>query len=130
MGLSDQSKSGNAETAPTLRRLETIEKAPMISTAFPPVGIDESPGADLLSVPIGEFYDKIPEQLLTSKKHDPARLIYIASEEVVSDEETKEATILLSILSLSCPEIFAHPVESADDIAITFSVGRPKTQPI
>jgi hypothetical protein len=130
MGLSDQSKSGNAETAPTLRRSETIEKGPMISTAFPPVGIDESPGADLLSVPIGAFYDKIPEQLLTSKKHDPARLIYIASEDVVSDEETKEATILLSILSLSCPEIFAHPIESADDIAITFSVGRPKTQPI
>jgi hypothetical protein len=130
MGLSDLLKTGSAETAPTLQRSETIEKAPMISTAFPPVGIDESPGAELLSIPIGAFYDKIPEQLLTSKKPDPARLIYIATEDVVSDEETKEATVLLSILSLSCPEIFAQPVESADDIAITFPIGRLKNEPI
>jgi hypothetical protein len=130
MGLSDLSKSDSAETAPTLQRSETIEKAPMISTALPPVGIGESSGAKLISIPIGAFYGKIPEQLLTSKKTDPTRLIYIASEDVVSDEETKEATILLSILSLSCPEIFAHPVESADDVAITFPIGRPKTEPI
>src|SRR5262245_2965209 len=102
---------------------------PMICTALPLSGADESPGARLLSIPIGTFYDQIPERLLTSKKPDPARLICIASEDLVLDEETREVTILLSILSLSCPEIFAHPVESADDIAITFPIGRPRDEP-
>src|SRR5262249_17663450 len=102
---------------------------PMIPTALPFSGTDDSPGAKLLSIPIGAFYHKIPEQLLTSKKPDPARLICIATEDLVLDEETREATILLSILSLSCPEIFAHPVESADDIAITFPISQPKDEP-
>jgi len=130
MGLSDLSKSAGTEAAPTLQRSETIEQAPMISTTLAPVGTEEPPAAKLLSIPIGAFYDKIPEELLTSKKTNPGRLIYISSEDVVSDEETKEATILLSILSLSCPEIFAHPVENADDIAITFPIGPPKSEPI
>src|SRR6516165_8054194 len=130
MGLSDLSKSAGTEAAPTLQRSETIEQAPMISTTLAPVGTEEPPAAKLLSIPIGAFYDKIPEELLTSKKTNPGRLIYISSEDVVSDEETKEATILLSILSLSCPEIFAHPVESADDIAITFPIEVPKNEAV
>jgi len=102
----------------------------MTANSLPLFGIDESPGAKLLSIPIGAFYDKIPEHLLTSKKPDPARLICVASEDLISDEETREATILLSILSLSCPEIFAHPVESVDDIAITFPIDVPKNEAV
>jgi hypothetical protein len=130
MGSSDSSQSGSENVA---RPVQTsIEKAaemtPPDSTALPPFGVEEVPGDRFLSVPFDAFYDKLPKQLLTPKKPDLARLICIASDDVVSDQETKEATILLSILSLSCPEIFAHPIQREDDVAITFPLNQPKRE--
>jgi hypothetical protein len=101
---------------------------PIISTALPSFGLEQSSSTQLLSITIGSFYDKLPEQLLTSKKPDLTHVVYVASDDLVLDEENKEATILLSILSLSCPEIFAHPIDSANDIAITFPVSQPKLE--
>ena len=112
---------GSMETS----NLETTE--PTVRSALRP---ETSSGAPLLSVTIGAFYEKLPQQLLTPKKPDLARLIYIASDDVVTDEELHEASILLSVLSLSCPEIFARPVEEADDVPITFPLAEPKTGPI
>jgi hypothetical protein len=100
----------------------------IISTALPSLGLEQSSSTQLLSIPIVSFYDKLPEQLLTSKKPDLTHLVYIASDDVVLDEENKEATILLSILSLSCPEIFAQPIDSVNDIAITFPLSQPKRE--
>jgi hypothetical protein len=132
MGLSDSSKSGSENAAPSVQSsvAKTAEMTPMTSTALPPFGVEEAPGAQLLSIPIGAFYDKLPEQLLTPKKPDFARLIYMASDDVVADEEAKEVTILLSILSLSCPEIFAHPIQGEDDVTITFTLSQPKPEPL
>ena len=79
-----------------------------------------------ISVPIGAFYAKLPAHLLTSKKPDLARSVRISEEDVVLDPETREVTLPLSILSLSCPEIFVRAVDGADDIPITFSLSDPK----
>jgi hypothetical protein len=79
-----------------------------------------------LSVAIGAFYSKLPAHLLTSKAPDLARFVQIAEDDVVLDEETEEATLPLSILSLSCPEIFIQAVGGSDDVPVTFSISRPK----
>ncbi len=75
-----------------------------------------------ISVPIEAFYAKLPAYLLTSEKPDLARCVQIAEEDVVVDQETQEATLPLSILSLSCPEIFLRAVETSDDVPISFSL--------
>jgi hypothetical protein len=125
MGSSDSSQSGSKNTEQPVQT--SIEEAAEIApTTLLPFGVEDVPGGPLLSIPFDAFYDKLPKQLLTPKKPVLSRLIYIASEDVVFDEETKEATILLSILSLSCPEIFAHPVRSEDDATITFALSQSK----
>jgi hypothetical protein len=89
--------------------------------------IDETeppPTVPHLSVAIGAFYSKLPTHLLTSKAPDLARFVQIAKDDVVLDEETEEATLPLSILSLSCPEIFIRAVGGSDDVPVTFSIGR------
>jgi hypothetical protein len=129
MGSSDFSKSGGQEAAQAVQYSETTKLGMLASAQFSASPVDESPHATFFSIPIGAFYDKLPEPLLRPKRPDLARLINIAWEDVILDPDTKEATILLSILSLSCPEIFARPVESADDITITFSVGQAKAEP-
>jgi hypothetical protein len=79
-----------------------------------------------LSVAIGAFYSKLPAHLLAPKTPDLARFVQIAEDDVALDEDTEEATLPLSILSLSCPEIFIRAVDGSDDVPITFYVGRPK----
>jgi hypothetical protein len=78
------------------------------------------PAAPHLSVPIGAFYEKLPAHLLAPEKPDLTRSVQIAEEDVALDRETREATLPLSILSLSCPEIFVRAVDSSDDVPITF----------
>ncbi len=82
----------------------------------------ERPPSPYLSVAIGAFYEKLPAHSLTAKRPNLTRTVQIAEEDAVIDHETKEATLPLSILSLSCPEIFARPVEPSEDAPITFSI--------
>ena len=76
------------------------------------------------SVPIGAFYSKLPPHLLAPGVPHLTRLIEIGEEDVVINKETREAVIPLSILSLSCPDIFVRPIASSDEIPITFPVHR------
>ena len=80
-----------------------------------------------LSVPIGAFYAKLPAHLFAPKTPDLAQPVQIAEEDVVLDQEAQEVSLPLSILSLSCPEIFIRAVEGADDVPITFSI-RPASE--
>ena len=89
-------------------------------------GANRLPTAPHLSVPIGAFYEKLPAHLLAPEKPDLTRFVQIAEEDVALDRETQEATLPLSILSLSCPEIFVRAVDSSDDVPITFSLHPPK----
>jgi hypothetical protein len=129
MGTSDSLKSDDEDATEAVQRSDATEQALSAVTAFPGSAVEKSPGATFFSIPIGAFYNKLPEGLLTPKKPDLSHLTYIAWEDVVPEPDTKEVTILLSILSLSCPEIFARPVESADDITITFPLDQLKTAP-
>jgi predicted regulator of Ras-like GTPase activity (Roadblock/LC7/MglB family) len=79
-----------------------------------------------LSVPIGAFYPKLPAHLLAPVKPDLTRFVQIAEEDLVIDHESQEATLPLSILSLSCPEIFVRAVDGPEDIPVTFSLRPPK----
>jgi hypothetical protein len=129
MGSSDFSKSDGKDATDALQRSGATELALSAVTRFPPSAAEKSAGATFFSIPIGAFYNRLPKGLLTPKEPDLSHLTYIAWEDVVPDADTKEVTILLSILSLSCPEIFARPVESADDITITVPLDQPKTEP-
>jgi predicted regulator of Ras-like GTPase activity (Roadblock/LC7/MglB family) len=93
-----------------------IAPEPAASETRPPFA------AAQLSVPIGAFYEKLPAHLLTSKKPDLGRTVQIAEQDVVVDSEAQEATLSLSILSLSCPDIFVRAIDEADDVPITFSI--------
>jgi hypothetical protein len=75
-----------------------------------------------LCIPLGAFYEKLPPHLLASVRPDLRRLIEIAPEDIVIGETAQEATVPLSILSLSCPDIFVRPVAPSDEIPITFSL--------
>jgi predicted regulator of Ras-like GTPase activity (Roadblock/LC7/MglB family) len=75
-----------------------------------------------LSVPLGAFYEKLPPHLLASVRPDFKRLIEIATEDIVIEGTAQEATVPLSILSLSCPDIFVRPVAPSDEIPVTFSL--------
>jgi hypothetical protein len=79
-----------------------------------------------LSVPIGAFYAKLPPHLLSPVKPDLARFVRIAEEDMVFDQESQEATLPLSILSLSCPEIFVRAVDGPEDVPVTFSIRPPE----
>jgi hypothetical protein len=79
-----------------------------------------------ISVPIGSFYSKLPTHLLSSDVPDLTRVVQISADDVIVDQETREATLPLSILSLSCPEIFVQAVDSSDDLPITFSIVEPE----
>src|SRR5690242_14097325 len=118
MGSSDASYSNvrNAPLPPTASIDEAAKEIVPVSTPLRPLGIEEVSADQLLSIPLAVFYENLPKQLLTPKKPDLSRSIYIGRDDLVSDEETKEAKILLSILSLSCPEIFAHPIQAEDDV--------------
>jgi hypothetical protein len=89
--------------------------------------IDAAPGTPHLSVPIGAFYAKLPTDLLAPKTPDLTQLVQIAEEDVLLDQEAEEVTLPLSILSLSCPEIFIRAVDREDDLPITFSI-RPASE--
>jgi hypothetical protein len=93
----------------------------------PELAASETPlAAPQLSVPIGAFYEKLPAHLLTSKKPDLVRTVQIAEQDVVLDSEAREATLSLSILSLSCPDLFIRAVGDAEDLPITFSIQQPE----
>src|ERR1700737_1199079 len=83
--------------------LGPAEMTPIISTALPSFGLEQSSSAQLLSIPIGSFYDKLPEQLLTSKKPDLTHVVYIAAADVVSAEEKEKTTFLFFFLTFSSP---------------------------
>lgn len=89
--------------------------------------IDAAPATPHLSVTIGAFYAKLPAHLLAPKTPELTQLVQIAEEDVVLDQEAQEVTLPLSILSLSCPEIFMRAVDGADDLPITFSI-RPASE--
>jgi hypothetical protein len=98
-----------------------VDPEPATSEASPPFV------APQISVPIRAFYEKLPPHLLTSKKPDLGRIVQIAEQDVVLDSETQEATLSLSILSLSCPEIFNRAIGDAEDIPITFPIRTAET---
>jgi hypothetical protein len=78
-----------------------------------------------LSVPVRAFYDKLPAHLLAAKTPDLTRIVQIAEEDALLDQDKNEATVPLSILSLSCPEIFARAVTTSEDAPVTFPVLSP-----
>jgi hypothetical protein len=97
-----------------------------VDSELPPSETDAPPALPHLSVTIGAFYSKLPAHLLTPNTPDLTRFVQIAEDDVMLDHETEEATLLLSILSLSCPEIFIRAVDESDDVPVTFPIGRPK----
>jgi hypothetical protein len=105
-----------------LAQLQSIIQKPAVAPELEASESDASPARQHLSVPIGAFYMKLPAHLLAPKKPDLARYVQIAEEDVVIDQETQEATLPLSILSLSCPEIFARAVDDSEDLPVTFSL--------
>ena len=109
------SESGAAEVQ-LISPSPQIDPEPATGEARPPFV------APQISVPIRAFYEKLPAHLLTSKKPDLGRIVQIAEQDVVLNSETQEATLSLSILSLSCPEIFNHAIDDAEDIPITFPI--------
>jgi hypothetical protein len=116
--VSPAEESPEPEPASDLTRSEEAS-----AVSEPPANpTDETPVKPNLSVPIGAFYAELPSHLLVGKEPDFGRSIQIAPEDVLIDEEAQQATVPLSILSLSCPEIFLRPVDASDDIPITFSL--------
>ena len=81
--------------------------------------------APYLSVPVRAFFDKLPAHLLAAKTPDLTRIAQIAKEDAVVDQDKNEATVPLSVLSLSCPEIFARAVTTSDDAPVTFPILSP-----
>ncbi len=107
---------------PTEQILADLPPKERPSTVGPLTARSETIAARPISVPIEAFYAKLPAYLLTSEKPDLTRCVQIAEEDVVVDQETQEATLPLSILSLSCPEIFLRAVDASDDVPINFSL--------
>jgi hypothetical protein len=117
------------ETGPQSLPSEYGAAEPQLISPSPEVDPEPATGgatlpfiAPQISVPIRAFYEKLPAHLLTSKKPDLGRIVQIAEQDVVLNSDTHEATLSLSILSLSCPEIFNHPINDAEDIPITFPI--------
>jgi predicted regulator of Ras-like GTPase activity (Roadblock/LC7/MglB family) len=136
---STQTASGNAgqETAPDAPFIEPQSASPPViplsATESPKqpasVTAGTSPTPHFL-VPIGAFYEKLPPHLVAAERPDLTRLIEIAEEDVVIEQESQEATVPLSILSLSCPDIFVRPVAGSDETQITFFVNRQLSAPV
>src|SRR3981081_3182661 len=76
----------------------------------------------LLGVQLGAFFDQIPKEIMGKTHVDPSRPVTIAKEDLVFDEKARPAALPLSILSLSCPEIFSRPVSFEEDRPVTFSL--------
>jgi hypothetical protein len=112
-----ESEPGTNQTTPS-----DFQLPPLILSGDPEPG----PAASHLSVAMGAFYSKLPAHLLAPQSPDLSRIVQIAKDDVALDEETEEATLPLSILSLSCPEIFVRAVDGSDDVPVTFYTGRPK----
>jgi len=119
------------ETVPEAPSVEqqsaSLPVMPLSATATPkqPTSVTVEPSlAPHFSVAVGAFYEKLPPHLLAPERPDLTRLIEIAEEDVVIEREAQEATVPLSVLSLSCPDIFIRPVAGSDEIPITFSVSR------
>jgi predicted regulator of Ras-like GTPase activity (Roadblock/LC7/MglB family) len=128
-----QTTSGSErhESAPDIASFEAQSSAPPVmplsapAPPKPPARVTAGPSSTgHLFVPIGAFYDKLPPHFVAPEKPDLTRLIEIAEEDVVIDQEAQEATVPLSILSLSCPDIFVRPVADSDEIPITFLLNR------
>jgi predicted regulator of Ras-like GTPase activity (Roadblock/LC7/MglB family) len=128
-----QTKSGNERQAstPDIPSIEAQSSGPPVmplsATATPKQSAKVTAGPSStahLFVPIGAFYEKLPPHFVAPEKPDLTRLIEIAEEDVVIDQEAQEATVPLSILSLSCPDIFVRPVADSDEIPITFLLSR------
>jgi len=128
-----QTMSGNdgQESTPDVPSIEQPSAGPPVmplsATATPKQSTSGTAGPSPtphLLVPIGAFYEKLPPHLLGPERPDLTRLIEIAEEDVVIEQEAQEATVPLSILSLSCPDIFVSPVAVSDEIPITFFVNR------
>jgi hypothetical protein len=123
--LRQETGPGSKETGPG--DLAQIPQNPFVDSE-PAISETETPAkVPHLSVAIGAFYSKLPAHLLTSKAPDLSRFVQIAEDDVVLDEETEEATLPLSILSLSCPEIFIRAVGGSDDVPVTFFISRTNT---
>jgi predicted regulator of Ras-like GTPase activity (Roadblock/LC7/MglB family) len=128
-----QTTSGNAgqgaaPDAPSIEQQSaSLPVMPLSATATPkhPTSVTAGPSpTSHFFVPIGAFYEKLPPHLVAPERPDLTRLIEIAEEDVVIEQEAQEATVPLSILSLSCPDIFVRPVSGSDEIPITFYVNR------
>jgi hypothetical protein len=103
---------------------EASPQAPPLSPGQETGEIEKPPAEPQISIPIGAFYAALPVNALVPSKPDLTRTVQIHREDMVINQETQEATLPLSILSLSCPEIFVRAVEAADDIPVTFSLKR------
>ena len=111
------------EAAPPLPEPETHpEPIAQELVAVPKLAASEvkTSWASDIFVPIGAFYNQLPPHLLASEKPDLKRSVSIAEHDMYLDQGGQEATVALSILSLSCPDIFVRPVEADDDFPITF----------
>jgi predicted regulator of Ras-like GTPase activity (Roadblock/LC7/MglB family) len=107
-------------------RSADAQSAPQNTVVASEVPATETNAAPHISVPIGAFYAKLPGHLLAPKTPDLARSVQISELDLVRDQETQEVTLPLSILSLSCPEIFVRAVDGSDDVPVTFSLNQPE----
>ena len=126
--LKTRDKKRVPEATSTEQRSASPPAVPLSATAAPqqPASATAEPApSPHFSVPVGAFYSKLPPHLLAPETPDLTRLIEISEEDVVIEQGNSRGVIPLSILSLSCPDIFVRPIASSDEIPITFPVESP-----
>jgi hypothetical protein len=90
---------------------------------------DLMPG-HLLAIQLGAFLEQIPKEITGKISDHPSRTVTIAKEDLFIDEEAHTASVPLSILSLSCPDIFSRPISIEEDRPITFSLDYRAPPPV
>jgi hypothetical protein len=111
-----------------------VARPPEKSVAAPAKPTPKQPAIEplpphLLGVQVGAFFEEIPKEIVGKNDVDRRRTVTIAKEDLVIDEEARTASLPLSILSLSCPEIFSRPVSFEEDRPVTFSLDYKAPQP-
>jgi hypothetical protein len=96
-----------------------VEKAAVVLTSESAL---VAPPRQTITIPLSALLDQLPEELLVKNTPDPSRFVQIAKEDLVVEESSRTAAVPLSILSLSCPEIFLKPIATEQDRPVHFSL--------
>jgi hypothetical protein len=99
------------------KRKATPEKIRTVqATRIAPDGPQTGFGS--VHIPIEAFVDLLPQHLVSSTGVDRSRKVQVNLEDAVIDAEHDKLEVPLSILSLSCPDLFTRPVDSNEEIVI------------